>query len=111
MPGKSDFTRSEIEGLTDLAMKNGARGMAWIAWRPDGEIYSILTKYFTADEMNELLSRVGAKPGDFILFCADKFDTVCRVLGNIRLTLGDMLGLRDKKDYKFLFVRHRFSPV
>ena len=54
VPGKSDFTRSEIEGLTDLAMKNGARGMAWIAWRPDGEIYSILTKYFTADEMNEL---------------------------------------------------------
>ncbi len=104
VPGKSDFTRSEIEGLTDLAMKNGARGMAWIAWRPDGEIYSILTKYFTAEEMSELLSRVGAKPGDFILFCADKFDTVCRVLGNIRLTLGDMLGLRDKTDYKFLFV-------
>lgn len=102
--GKSDFTRSEIEDLTEKAQKLGAKGMAWIAYRPDGEIYSILTKYFTEDEMKELLERMDAQPGDFILFSADKFETVCRVLCGLRLTVGDMLGLRKKDDFKFLFV-------
>ena len=102
--GQSDFTRSTIEDLTDKAMKLGAKGMAWIAYRPDGEIYSILTKYFTEDEMKELLDRVDAKPGDFILFSADKFDVVCRVLCGLRLTIGDMLSLRKKDDFKFLIV-------
>lgn len=102
--GQSDFTRSTIEDLTDKAMKLGAKGMAWIAYRPDGEIYSILTKYFTEDEMKELLDRVDAKPGDFILFSADKFDVVCRVLCGLRLAIGDMLSLRKKDDFKFLIV-------
>ena len=78
--GQSDFTRSTIEDLTEKAQKLGAKGMAWIAYRPDGEIYSILTKYFSKEEMQELLDKVEAKPGDFILFSADKFDVVCRFL-------------------------------
>ena len=54
--------------------------------------------------MKELLDAVEAKPGDFILFCADELDVVRRTLGGIRLYLGDMLGLRKKNEYKFLFV-------
>lgn len=102
--GQADFTRSTIENLTEKAMGYGAKGMAWIAYKQNGEIYSILTKYFTEDEMKELLDAVKAKPGDFILFCADKLDVVIRTLGGLRLDLGDMLGLRRKNDYKFLFV-------
>ena len=102
--GQADFTRSTIEDLTEKAQKLGAKGMAWIAYRPDGEIYSILTKYFSDDEMKELLQKVKAEPGDFILFSADKFDTVCRVLCGLRLAIGDMLGLRRKDDFKFLIV-------
>ena len=102
--GQADFTRSTIENLTEKAMGYGAKGMAWIAYKQNGEIYSILTKYFTEDEMKELLDAVKAKPGDFILFCADKLDVVRRTLGGLRLDLGDMLGLRRKNDYKFLFV-------
>ena len=102
--GQADFTRSTIENLTEKAMGYGAKGMAWIAYKQNGEIYSILTKYFTEDEMKELLDAAKAKPGDFILFCADKLDVVRRTLGGLRLDLGDMLGLRRKNDYKFLFV-------
>ena len=57
--GQADFTRSTIENLTEKAMGYGAKGMAWIAYKQNGEIYSILTKYFTEDEMKELI--------DFIL--------------------------------------------
>ncbi|MFI3207053.1 MAG: aspartate--tRNA ligase [Clostridia bacterium] len=102
--GKADFTRSEIEDLTEKAQNLGAKGMAWIAYRPDGEIYSILTKYFTEEEMKDLLNQMDAKPGDFILFSADKFDTVCKVLGGLRIEIAEMLGYRNPDEYKFLIV-------
>ncbi len=102
--GKSDFTRSEIDSLTASAEALGAKGMAWIAYRPDGEIYSILTKYFKEQEMAELLQRVDAKPGDFILFSADQYDKVCKVLGGLRNELADLLQLRAADDYQFLIV-------
>ena len=54
--------------------------------------------------MQELLDRMQAKPGDFILFCADKLSTVRRTLGGLRLDLAKMLHLQDKTEYKFLFV-------
>ncbi len=102
--GCAGFTRTEIEALTKNALSYGAKGMAWIAYRPDGEIYSILTKYFDDAEMKKILSKMGAVPGDFVLFCADKLDIVRRTLGSLRLDVADMLGLRDKNKYAFLFV-------
>ena len=102
--GKSDFTRSQIEELTDKAVSYGAKGMAWIAVRPDAQLYTILTKYFSEDVMNELLDRVAAKPGDFILFCADKLAAVRKVLGALRNDLGTMLDLKKKDDFRLMFV-------
>ena len=102
--GKADFTRTEIEELTEKAVSLGAKGMAWIAVRPDGELYSILTKYFEKEEMDALLSRVEAEPGDFILFSADALPAVRRILGGLRLELGERLGLRRRDDFRFLIV-------
>ena len=102
--GRGDFTRSAIEELTEKALKLGAKGMAWIALKDDGEPYSILTKYFSQKEFQALLDAVDGKPGDFILFCADQFSTVCRTLGGLRLELADMLSLRTPGDYRFLIV-------
>jgi aspartyl-tRNA synthetase len=98
------FARSTIEELTDKAVSLGAKGMAWILIRENGEINSILQKYFTPAEFTALLDRMEAGPGDFILFCADKFETVCRVLCGLRLAVGDMLGLRPKDDFQFVLV-------
>jgi aspartyl-tRNA synthetase len=102
--GCGDFSRSTIEDLTKKALGYGAKGMAWIAMKEDGEPYSILNKYFTPEQFDALLKAVDAKPGDFILFCADKFSTVCRTLGGLRLEIADMLGLRKSGEYKFLIV-------
>lgn len=103
VPGKADFTRTEIEMLTAEALQLGAKGMAWIAWRPDGEIYSILTKYFSEDGMRRLLEKMDAKPGDFILFSADKLSTVRKVLGGLRGVLADHLELR-REEWNLLLV-------
>ncbi len=102
--GCADFSRSVIEGLTEKAQSCGAKGMAWIAVRENGEIYSILTKYFSKEDLDAIIARMGAKPGDFILFCADKPQIVYRTLGTLRLELGDMLGLRSKDEFRFLIV-------
>ncbi len=102
--GCADLTRSTIDDLTQKAISFGAKGMAWIAIREDGEPYSVLTKYFTDKEMDNLLQAVDGKPGDFILFSADKYSTVCRTLGGLRLYLADLLKLRCGDDYKLLFV-------
>ena len=103
VPGRADFTRTEIEMLTNEALHLGAKGMAWIAWRPDGEVYSILTKYFSEEGMGRLLHAMGAKPGDFILFSADKLGTVRKVLGGLRLKLADHLNLR-RQEWNLLLV-------
>lgn len=102
--GCAQFSRTQIEELTSRAMELGAKGMAWIAIREDGSLYSVLTKYFTDEEMRALLRRMDAQAGDFILFCADSLSTVRRTLGGLRLALGDMLNLRRKDDYRFLIV-------
>ena len=104
VPGGADFTRSQIEELTAKAQSYGAKGMAWIAIRPGGEIYSILTKYFKENELQDIIKAMDAHDGDFILFCADKLATVRRTLGNLRLDVAEMIGIRDTGEYKFLFV-------
>lgn len=104
IPGGAAFTRSTIEELTAKAQRLGAKGMAWIALREDGEVYSILTKYFKPEEIRAIIEKTGAQPGDFILFCADQLATARRVLGGLRLALADLLGLRKEGEYRFLLV-------
>lgn len=102
--GGAAFTRAEIEGLTKKAVSLGAKGMAWISVQPDGSYYSILTKFMSREELDNIALAVEAEPGDFILFCADGLETVRRVLGGLRLEIADMLGLRDKSRFEFLIV-------
>ena len=105
VPGAGEkFARTDIENLTETAITFGAKGMAWILLRADGTVNSILPKYFSEEGFRALLDRLGAKPGDFILFSADKLATVRKVLGALRLTVADMLDLRRKDEFKFLFV-------
>lgn len=102
--GALRFSRTDIEDLTRVCVSHGAGGMAWIGLRADGSLNTILTKYFTDCQMRELLARCGAEPGDFVLFCADSEPAVCRVLGNVRLHLADLLSLRREGDFQLLFV-------
>ena len=102
--GKADFTRSEIESLTQTAQSLGAKGMAWIALKDGGEIYSVLTKFISESTMAKIIAGCDAREGDFILFCADTLDVVRRVLGSLRLTLADMLSLKCADKFEFVFI-------
>lgn len=98
------FTRATIEELTSEALRCGAKGMAWILLKENGEVNSILPKYFSQTDWDALLAQTDAEPGDFVLFCADAFPVVCRTLCALRLKVGDMLGLRNAEDFRFCFV-------
>ena len=102
--GGYSFTRAQIDDLTQKAIDYGAKGMAWIALDDEGQIRSILTKYFSQETMKELLEKMDAKAGDLIIFSADTIDIVNKTLGGLRLDVGDMLGLRNKDDFKFAIV-------
>lgn len=102
--GGASYSRTQIEELTQKALSLGAKGMAWISVKPDGSYYSILTKFMSRDELNEIVLRVKAEPGDFILFCADSLETVRRVLGGLRLEIARELKLIAPDRFEFLIV-------
>lgn len=103
--GGNSFTRKQIEDLTEKATSLGGKGMAWIAIGDDGQLQSVLTKYFKKEEMDLIIDKVDAKNGDMIIFCADKRENVYRILGGLRLEVGDMLNLRSDDDYAFVVVK------
>ena len=102
--GGNSFTRTEIENLTKNAISYGAKGMAWIGIDPSGELRSVITKFLKGDEIEAILKEVKGEPGDLIIFSADTEEVVCKTLGNLRLDIGDKLGLRKKDEFKFLIV-------
>lgn len=102
--GGNAFSRNEIDDLTNKAISYGAKGMAWIGIEPNGELRTLLTKFLKESEVNAILKAVKAEPGDLIIFCADELSVVYKTLGNLRLDIGDKLGLRNKDDFKFLIV-------
>jgi aspartyl-tRNA synthetase len=102
--GGEAFTRSTIEQLTAYAQKLGAKGMAWILYKPDGEINSILPKYFGDECWRVLEEKTGAAKGDFLLFCADQIDVTRRVLSGLRVRCGELMGLIDRNVFQFALV-------
>ncbi|NLO85774.1 MAG: aspartate--tRNA ligase [Clostridiales bacterium] len=98
------FTRSTIDTLTNHAIKLGAKGMAWILYKENGEINSILPKYFDEDVWSTLESRMDVENGDFLLFCADELDVTRRVLSGLRAKCAEIMGLVDPTDFQFALV-------
>lgn len=102
--GGAAFTRTQIENLTKKAIQLGGGGMAWISILEDGSLQSVLTKYFSESDLEAIIERLDAKPGDLIIFSADEKDKALFILGNLRLEVGSMLGLRKDDDYSFCVV-------
>jgi len=90
--GLAKITTGQIEKLTDLAKRTGAKGLAFIKVE-DGEWKSPIVKFFTDEEKRLLTERLSIQEGDLVLFGADSWDIACTVLGRIRLEVAEMLEL------------------
>ena len=97
------FPRRQIDALVDFVKIYGAKGMAWISMKQEG-IQSPITKFFTEEELSDLLERTGAETGDLIFFIGDKDKVVFDSLGNLRLKLAETLGLIDESIFDLLWV-------
>ena len=97
------YSRKDIDELGQFVAKYGAKGLAWIVVE-EGGLRSPIAKFLTPEITTELLSTLAAKPGDLLLFVADKPKVALQALGALRLHLADKLGLRRKGEFKFLWV-------
>ena len=102
--GQGAMPRKKIDALVEFAKGFGAKGLAYLAINEDGTYKSSFAKFMTEDELKALVEAMGGKPGDLLLFAADKDKVVFDVLGNLRLEIAKQLGLLKKDDFKFLWV-------
>ncbi len=102
--GQGAMPRKKIDALVEFAKGFGAKGLAYAAIQEDGTVKSSFAKFMTEEEMAALVTAMDGKPGDLLLFAADKDKVVFDVLGNLRLELAKQLDLPKKDDYHFLWV-------
>jgi aspartyl-tRNA synthetase len=104
VPGGAQFSRGQFDKLTEIAKRNGAKGLVWIKSESDGTHSSSVSKFFSPEKLQQMLQQVGGQKGDAALIVADDFDPACASLSALRLHLGRELNLIDRKIYKFLWV-------
>lgn len=102
--GCANFSRKEIDRLTEFVKTFGAKGLAWMSIK-DGEVKSSFTKYLKQQELDDIIKVTGAKCGDLVFIVADKPSVVFASLGQLRIEIAKKLELfKDKREFKFLWV-------
>ncbi len=103
--GCIDFSRKEIDDLTEFVSIYKAKGLAWIKVREDGW-QSPIAKFFTDEEKAALTERIDMAPGDLIFFVADQPKVTNEALGHLRNHLGKKLELIDTDAFNFVWITH-----
>ena len=102
--GQAAMSRKKIDKLVDHAKGCGAKGLAYLSINEDGTYKSSFAKFMTEEELAALVSAMDGKPGDLLLFAADRNKIVWEVLGSLRLQLGKEFNLYDPNEFAFLWV-------
>jgi aspartyl-tRNA synthetase len=102
--GCGDYSRAQIDELTDFVKQYGAKGLAYLAIGSGGEQRSTFSKFFTPERLQAIIERLEAKPGDLLLFVADKPAVVFEALGRLRVYLAERLKLADPEVLAFCWV-------
>jgi aspartyl-tRNA synthetase len=103
--GCIDFSRKEIDDLTEFVTIYKAKGLAWIKVR-ENEWQSPIAKFFTDEEKAQLAERIDMAPGDLVFFVADHPKVTNEALGHLRNHLGQKLGLIDNDRFHFIWITH-----
>lgn len=104
--GAAIFTRREIDQLTDYVRRPqiGATGLIFARHNEDGTIKSSVDKFFAEDDLLKWSKKLNTKPGDLMLVMAGERRNTLNALGELRLHVADILGLRDKSVFAPLWV-------
>ncbi len=104
--GCASYTRKQIDELTEFVKRPqiGAKGLVWVKLETDGSVKSSVGKFYGEDDLKAWAERFGAKPGDLMLILAGKTMPTRKALNELRLEMGNRLGLRDKNTFAPLWV-------
>jgi len=102
--GLGDYSRKQIDELAAYVGQFGARGLAYLAVTSQGELRSSFAKFLPEDRVKAVLERFSARPGDLLLFVADRKEVVAESLGELRSLLGERLGLKDPDVLAFCWI-------
>jgi aspartyl-tRNA synthetase len=107
-PGLGDASRSQIDELTDLARRHGAKGLVHLSVETDGAIRSSVLRFLGEDRARAIAAATGARAGDLVLIVADRDVLAHEVLGRLRVELASRLGLVERpEELSYVWV-HRF---
>jgi aspartyl-tRNA synthetase len=104
--GQSEYTRKQLDELTEWVKRPqiGMSGLIYAKHNTDGTIKSSVDKFFNADELAKWSAACGSKPGDLILVLAGNESRTRKAMSELRLEMGERLGLRDKSVFKCAWV-------
>ena len=106
VPGAASYSRKQIDELTEFVKRPqiGAKGLIWLKVETDGSVKSSVGKFYTEDQLKEWSEKMGAKSGDLMLIMTGDAMKTRKQLSELRLEMGNRLGLRDKNKFAPLWV-------
>ncbi len=104
--GCSEYTRKQLDELTDWVKRPqiGATGLVYARWNADGSLKSSVDKFYDAEALKQWMANMGAAQGDLILILAGEKNKTRKAMSELRLEMGNRLGLRNKDIYAPLWV-------
>ena len=104
--GCANYSRKQLDALTNWVKRPqiGAKGLVYVKYNEDGSTKSSVDKFYSEEDKKAWLDQCGAKPGDLLLILCGDLDTTRKQLNELRLHLGNELGLRDPNIFKPLWV-------
>jgi aspartyl-tRNA synthetase len=102
----ADYTRKQLDELTDFVKRPqiGAKGLIYVRYNADGSLKSSVDKFYTEDDLKQWATRFEAQPGDLLLILAGPADKTRKQLNELRLEMGNRLGLRKPDEYSVHWV-------
>jgi len=104
--GCAEYTRKQLDELTEYVKRPqvGAKGLVYVQYKTDGTLKSSVDKFYSADNLKKWAEAFNAQPGDLLLLMAGEATPTRKQLNELRLLMGDKLGLRDKNTFSALWV-------
>lgn len=106
LTGAAQYTRKQLDALTDYVKRPqiGATGLVYARVEADGSVKSSVDKFFDAEKLTAWKAAFNAQPGDLLLILAGPAEKTRKALNELRLLVGEQLGLRDKNTFAPLWV-------
>ena len=106
VPGCAEYSRKQIDAITEWVKRPqiGAKGLVYAKYNTDGTFKSSVDKFYSDEDLKSWTERFGAKPGDLMLILAGEANATRKALSELRMYLGNELGLRNKNEFQPLWI-------